>query len=171
MIIFLPLEQPNQLKWLKPPASICMLSLGKTKPCCYSHTKTLLLSEDVKLTQCLMGRCDARGASARGAAFQSTASGNVTSGSRVELGSKSRKGEQSKTRHRMGDSVPPQLMLCVSSGCELGQVGGRMPFASWGTANFGSCTTFTPGFERCYLALQITSWRICSCIFLNGSLG
>lgn len=136
MIIFLPLEQPNQLKWLKPPASICILSLGKTKPCCYSYTKTLLLSEDVKLTQCLMGHCDARGASARGAAFQSTASGNVTSRSRVELGSKSRKGERSKPRHCMGDSVPPPAHALCFLWLRAGAGGWEDVFCNLGNCKF-----------------------------------
>lgn len=99
------------------------------------------------------------------AAFQSTASRYVTSHPRVGSSSaqRSRKGEQDKAGHHLGDSFVPLSGLCFP---QLGarEVSGRMCFVTQETAEFGGNTTFTPCFEHSFLALQILSSRACCCI-------
>lgn len=99
------------------------------------------------------------------AAFQSTASRNVTSHPRAGSSSaqRSRKGEQDKAGHHLGDSLIPHSGLCFPR-LGAGEMSGRMCFVTQETTEFGGNTTFTPCFEHSFLALQILSSRVCSCV-------
>lgn len=81
----------------------------------------------------------------------------------MELGSKSRKGEQNKAVHRMGNSFLPLSGLFPSLGSR-GSEWEDVLCVTQETAEFGGHTTFAPGFERSFLILQIPSSRACSCI-------
>lgn len=85
------------------------------------------------------------------------------SSTRVELGWKSRKGEQNKAGHRMGDSFLPLNGLFPSLGSQ-GSEWEDVLCVTQETAEFGGHSTFSPGFECSFFLLQIPSSSERSCI-------